>query len=153
MNEIDSSEPRVPLLATFLDPWFKDTKFLNCSKKSLLETSVIYLINCFEYDSDTTVTASGQTSSQTRASEPHHLSALDILLGEDDSGENSRSGDHVSEIVRAYLSANVPSCESSLQWWKVSTSHYSLLIPLVQKYSVFRLLQLHQSASFVVLEL
>ena len=134
MNEIDPSEPSVPLLATFLDPRFKDTKFLNRSQKSLLETSVIYFINSFEYDRDTTATASGQTSSQTHASEPHHLSALDILLGKDDSTENSQSGDHVSEIVRAYLSANVPSRESSLQWWKVSISHYSLLVPLVQKY-------------------
>ena len=99
MNEIDPSEPSVPLLATFLDPRFKDTKFLNRSQKSLLETSVIYLINSFEYDRDTTATACCQTSSQTHASEPHHLSALDTLLGEDDSAENSRSGDHVSEIV------------------------------------------------------
>ena len=77
----------------------------------------------------------GAKRSQTRASEPHHLFALDILLGEDDSAENGRSGDHVSEIVRAYLSANIPSRESSpLQWWKASTSHYSLLVPLVQKY-------------------
>ena len=46
LNEIDPTNPSVPLLATFLDPRFKDTKFLNHLQKSLLETSVIYLINC-----------------------------------------------------------------------------------------------------------
>ena len=29
LNEIDPSNPSVPLVATFLDPRFKDTKFLN----------------------------------------------------------------------------------------------------------------------------
>ena len=47
LNEIDPTDPSIPLLATFLDPRFKDTKFLNRSQKSSLESSVIYLINCF----------------------------------------------------------------------------------------------------------
>ena len=62
--------------------------------------------------------------------------ALDILLGEDDPTERSSRDNHihVTEVVRAYLSDNVPSRESSpLQWCKVNSSRYSLLIPLVQK--------------------
>ena len=124
LNEIDPSDPSVPLVATLLDPRFKDTKFLNCSQKSLLETSVIYLINyCNSITSN-----NDQTSSQS-----HHVSALDILLGEDDTTERSSRDNHI-QVVRAYLSDSVPSQESSpLQWWKANSSRYSLLVPLVQK--------------------
>ena len=131
LNEIDPTNPSVPLLATFLDPRFKDTKFLNRSQKSSLETSVIYLINCCISVNSTTSNTS-QASSQS-----HQLSALDILLGEDNSTERNRSDNHVhvTEIVRAYLSDKVPSRESSpLQWWKINSLRYSVLVPLVQKY-------------------
>jgi len=83
---------------------------------------VIYLINCCNSNTSN----NDQTSS--------HISALDILLGEDDATKRSSRDNHihVTEVVRAYLSNNVPSQESSpLQWWKVNSSRYSLLVPLV----------------------
>ena len=74
LDEIDPSEPSVPLLATLLNPRFKDTKFLNCSQKSLLETSLIYLVNCHT-TSHTTNSACEQARSKS-----HRSTALDMLL-------------------------------------------------------------------------
>jgi len=108
LDGIDPSEPSITLLATLLDPRFKDIKFLNHSQKLLLESSLTYLVNC--NTSDTTTSTTGSTSC--------HATALDILLREDNSFESS-SGDCVTETVRAYLSDSIPSHESSpLQWWK-----------------------------------
>ena len=50
-------------------------------------------------NSDATASTSNQISSQSCTL--HHLSTLDILLGEDNSTESSRTGDHVTEIVKA----------------------------------------------------
>jgi len=114
LDDIDPSEPSVPLLATLLDPRFNDTKFLNHSQKSLLESSLIYFVNCNTSDTTTSTSTTGSTSC--------HATALDILLGEDNSIE-SNSGDCVTETVRAYLSDSIPSLESSpLQWWKGNSS-------------------------------
>ena len=83
-----------PLLATFLDPRFKDTKFLAHSQKSSLESSIIYLINCC-------VSANSSNSDQLASSQSNQLSALDILLGEDNSTARSVTDNHaqVTEIV------------------------------------------------------
>ena len=109
LDEIDHSEPSVQLLATLQDPRFKDTKFINRSQKSQLETSLTYLVNCH---------ATSHTSNSTCAQatyKSHHSTALDMLLGEDSSGRCSV--DFVTETVRAYLSDCMPSCESApLQW-------------------------------------
>ena len=116
-------DPSIPLLATFLDPRFKDTKFLDRSQKSSLESSVIYLVNCC-------VSVNSSNSDQLASSRSNQLSALDILLGEDNSTARSATDNdaHVTEIVRAYLSDKVPSRESSLlQWWKINSSRYSVL--------------------------
>ena len=56
-----------------------------------------------------------------------------MLLGEDNS--ERCSVDSVTETVRAYLSDHRPSRESSpLQWWKMNSSRYNLLVPLVERY-------------------
>ena len=56
-----------------------------------------------------------------------------MLLGEDNS--ERWSVDSVTETVRAYLSDHMPSRESSpLQWWKMNSSRYNLLVPLVKRY-------------------
>ena len=56
-----------------------------------------------------------------------------MLLGADDS--ERCSVDSVTETVRAYLSDHMPSRESSpLQWWKMNSSQYNLLVPLVKTY-------------------
>ena len=115
LDEIDPSEPSVPLLATLLDPRFKDTKFLNRSQKPLLETSLIYLVNC-HITSHTTNSTCEQARSKSRRS-----TALDMLLRSDNS--ERCSVDSVTETVRAYLSDHMPSRESSpLQWWKMNSS-------------------------------
>ena len=105
LDEIDPSEPSVPFLATLLDPRFKDTKFLNRSQKPLLETSLIYLVNC-HITSHTT----NSTCEQAR-SKSHRSTALDMLLGADNF--ERFSVDSVTETVRAYLSDHMPSRESS----------------------------------------
>ena len=112
LKKIDPTDPSVPLLATFLDPRFKDTKFLDCSQKSSLESSVINLINCC-------VSVNSINNGQLASSQSNQLSALNILLGEDNStARNATDNDaHVTEIIRAYLLDKVPSWESStLQW-------------------------------------
>ena len=112
LKKIDPTDPSVPLLATFLDPRFKDTKFLDCSQKSSLESSVINLINCC-------VSVNSSNNGQLASSQSNQLSALNILLGEDNStARNATDNDaHVTEIIRAYLLDKVPSWESStLQW-------------------------------------
>ena len=56
-----------------------------------------------------------------------------MLLGADDS--ERCSVDSVTETVRAYLSDHMPSRESSpLQWWKMNSSQYNLLVTLVKRY-------------------
>ena len=129
LDEIDPSEPSVPLLATLLDPRFKDTKFLNRSQKPLLKTSLIYLVNCH-------ITSHSTNSTRELArSKSHRSTALDMLLGTDNS--ERCSVDSVTESVRTYLSDRMPSRESSpLQWRKMNSSQYNLLVPLVKRYLI-----------------
>ena len=68
LTEIDPIDPSIPLLATFLDPQFKDTKFLDHSQKISLETSVIYLINCC-------ISVNSSKSDQLASSQSNQLSA------------------------------------------------------------------------------
>lgn len=129
IDGVDPTNPNASLLATVLDPRFKNVKFLNRVQHSQLEESLAQLIvvpeNSLSNDS-----SSSQLSSNKK-------SALDLLLGDaDDYLEESRPETNPAiETVRNYLADRIPSRESSpLDWWKINSHRFILLACLARKY-------------------
>ena len=126
IDGVDPTNPSASLLATVLDPRFKNVKFLNRAQHSQLEESLAQLI----------IVPENNTSNDTDCQlSNNNKSALDLLLGDDYSEESRPETNPAIETVRDYLADRIPSRESSpLDWWKMNSHRFILLACLARKY-------------------
>ena len=126
IDGVDPTNPSASLLATVLDPRFKNVKFLSRAQHSQLEESLAQLI----------IVPENNTSNDTDCQlSNNNKSALDLLLGDDYSEESRPETNPAIETVRDYLADRIPSRESSpLDWWKMNSHRFILLACLARKY-------------------
>ena len=109
---LDKLSPvEVPLLATALDPRFRNLKFLNDKLKCEVKLQLLKLATC--------VLESIQ-SDEVQPSCKKTKTAFDILLGEEDSCEEEESSDNNCEAeLNQYFAEKVASRDTDpLHWWK-----------------------------------
>ena len=106
------------MLATVLDPRFRNLKFLNNDQKSLVQAELLRL-------------AAGMSDIGTSPSPKRHKSALDELLGDiDDESENSNASD---ELSRYFTEKVAPRNSNPLDWWKQNEFRFKRLAKLAKE--------------------
>ena len=116
---LENADPcQISMLATVLDPRFRNLKFLNNDQKSLVQAELLRL-------------AAGMSDIGTSPSPKRHKSALDELLGDiDDESENSNASD---ELSRYFTEKVAPRNSNPLDWWKQNEFRFKRLAKLAKE--------------------
>ena len=128
----DGMEPNSPLvLAAALDPHFKSLKFLTDDLKQLVKEEISQLKelelgnpSCIASVEDDIIIQSPPAKKQKRT-------ALDILLGDDDSEDTSSSDTELEEFM---LEKPLPHNSDVMAWWRVNECRFPKLAKLAKVY-------------------
>jgi len=119
MRSVDLNLAESPLvLASFLDPRFKNLSFL--SEDDRLNTYTIV-------NSEIPIDASGTVNKRQRSQ-----SALDILLGDEEEDEEVPQG--VAEFQKYKMEQHLDRNGEPLEWWRQNDKRYPNLAQLAKKY-------------------
>lgn len=128
LNEITISN-NFYLLSSYLDPRFKDCKFLTIQQKMEMKLLIINLLAEIKENSSVEVIETSAPELQQSAT------ALDLLLGSENGSTHADEEDPIMQEVDQYLKEpNAPRESSPLLWWKANQQHFPLTTKLAKKY-------------------
>ena len=113
---LDNIAPKkVSVLATALDARFRTLKFLTEDQKLAVRAELLSLMTAADGESNSTVSPPSPKRQKT---------AFDILLGEQDEGENTSIED---ELHRYFTEKVAPRNSNPLEWWKQNSFRFPVL--------------------------
>ena len=125
LNEITISN-NFYLLSSYLDPRFKDCKFLTIQQK--MEMKLLIITEIKENSSVEVIETSAPELQQS-------ATALDLLLGSENGSTHADEEDPIMQEVDQYLKEpNAPRESSPLLWWKANQRCFPLTTKLAKKY-------------------